>query len=356
MKQIKTTPIFRSRRRWVGGLPWLAAGIVVLGGVTAPKATRAGDNSLPDAAQILDKFVEATGGKAAYQKIHNRVTKGHHEFIEMGFKGKQVSYQAEPNKGRTELEVEVLGSVKQGTDGDLVWYVSGMTGPLVETGVARAAALGEAVFDREVRWREFYKKAECVGEEVIEGKSHYKVVLTPEAGEPETRYYDKESNLLAKTKKTRLSSHVPPASVEITVGDYKWVDGLLIAHERKQTTQGCGGRNEIVFVTDSIEHNVDMPSDRFDPPKEIRALANKLAAGTEGSASGPAPGKRGGGCGHGATTAGGNSGCGGGSASSKTTAGASATGGGGCGSTQAATASQEAATPQQQPGGCGGGS
>jgi len=47
----------------------------------------------------------------------------------------------------------------------------------------------------------------------------------------------------------------------------------------KQTFDMCGSKREILFVTESIEHNVDLPADRFDPPKEIRALALQRKAG-----------------------------------------------------------------------------
>lgn len=163
--------------------------------------------------------------------------------------------------------------MEQGADGEVVWYVSAMTGPLVEEGEARTIALREAAFDHDVEWRKYYSEAECVGEEMIDGKSCHKIVLIPAEGPPETRYYDKASNLLVRTKKTRLSSHMGSVPVESTYSDYRRVDGLLIAHIKKQASEQCGSTREIVFVTESIEHNVDLRPDRFDPPPKVRALA-----------------------------------------------------------------------------------
>ena len=37
----------------------------------ASASVSAADEQLPKADRILDKFVEATGGKSAYEKIHN---------------------------------------------------------------------------------------------------------------------------------------------------------------------------------------------------------------------------------------------------------------------------------------------
>ncbi len=275
MKQMASTPVRHTRRRIPSGFAGPAACAVALGCLTAPNSLRAVDSTSPDAAAILDKYVEVTGGKAAHERIYNRVKKGHHEFVEMGLKGTQIDYVAKPNKSFSQLELEALGKVEQGTDGEVAWYPSSATGPLVESGDALAAALDKAAFDRVVQWRKYYKKAECVGEEVVDGKTCYKIVMTPNVGKPETHYYEKQSNLLIKAKKTRLSSHMPPMSVEVTVSDYRWVDGLLLAHKRKQVSEQCGSPREILFVTDSIGHNVELPADRFDPPEEVRALVRK---------------------------------------------------------------------------------
>ncbi|MFQ5806702.1 MAG: isocitrate lyase/phosphoenolpyruvate mutase family protein, partial [Phycisphaerae bacterium] len=130
-------------------------------------------------------------------------------------------------------------------------------------------------FDRVVQWRKYYKTAECLEEQVIDGKTCYQIVMTPNNGEPETRYYDKQSGLLVKAKKTRLSSNMSPLSAELSFSDYRKVDGLLIAHKVKHESNMCGSKREMLFVTERVSHNVKLPPDRFDPPEEIRALAKK---------------------------------------------------------------------------------
>jgi hypothetical protein len=39
----------------------------------------------------------------------------------------------------------------------------------------------------------------------------------------------------------------------------------------------CGSKREMLFVTESLEHNVELPSDRFDPPDEVRAVVKQDA-------------------------------------------------------------------------------
>jgi len=77
---------------------------------------RAADD-LPKAENILDKYIEVTGGKAAYQKHHSEIQKGSFELAAMGLKGSLVSYRAEPNKSLTEIDLGSIGKMRDGSDG-----------------------------------------------------------------------------------------------------------------------------------------------------------------------------------------------------------------------------------------------
>jgi hypothetical protein len=37
----------------------------------------------------------------------------------------------------------------------------------------------------------------------------------------------------------------------------------------------CGSTHETVYVTESIKHNVELPSDHFDPPAEVVMFAKR---------------------------------------------------------------------------------
>ena len=317
----------------------------------------AAEDALTDAAAILDKYVEATGGRAAYEKIHNRVVKGRVVHVGMGFEDPAISFEAEPDQWYFRADSEALGKIERGTDGQVVWYLAANTGPMVEEGTARDAGLREAAFGRVLRWREFYQKAEYVGQEVVDGRTCYKIVMTPIAGEPETRYYDKESNLLVKTKKTRLSSCAGSIPMESTFSDYRPVDGLLIAHHKKRVFQMCGSTREMLFVTDSVEHNVTIPADRFAVPEEIRSLVSQVALrdGPARPQCGQAGCAGGSGCSHG--------GSGGSQAAALSTDGGQSGHAGqgrgnrpGCGGGKEPASGQGPSKPQQARGGCGSGS
>ncbi len=252
--------------------------VLVLCYFTGLNVLTAAKPSLPDAAVILDKYIEVTGGKAAYEKVYNRVSKSRLVFVGMGVESAVATYSAKPNKSYTKIESDVMGNAEYGTDGNITWYLSGSTGPLIEEGKAREAFLRSATFNSVLYWRKLYKKAECVGEEVINGKKCFKIVMKPSEDNPETFYYDRESNLLVKIKKTRLSSHMGSMPIEMFLSDYKRVDNILIPHKIKQVFKQCGNTRELLFVAEKIEHNVKIAGDIFNPPEEIQSLAKKGAA------------------------------------------------------------------------------
>lgn len=228
---------------------------------------------LPKAEAILDKYVEVTGGKAAYDKLNNRVTKATFEMPAQGIRADLTVYGARPNKLYTLLESGALGKIEEGTDGQVAWELKMMTGPRVKEGDERAFLMREATFDAATQWRKLYKKAECVGLETIDDKPCHKVILTPAEGAPVTRYYDQQSGLLVKVE---MSVTMPMGTIplESYVSDYKSVDGVLFPHKVRVLAVGT----ERFITTQSIEHNVKMPKDRFKLPEDIQALVEKKAS------------------------------------------------------------------------------
>ena len=254
--------------------PMMAA--MICAGLTIPGVLRAEEKSLPKAEDIVDKYVEAVGGKAPFEKLDNRVIKGTMEIVGMGVKGATTIYQARPTKQYFVWETPSLGKFEAGTDGQVVWELSMMQGPQVKKGGERALILREATFDGTVNWRKLYQKAECVGLETVDEKPCYKVVLTPHEGSPETNYYDQESGLLVKSE-VKLETAMGTLPAVGYISDYQRVDGILLAHKVRQVIGG--GLQEQLVVTESVKHNVDIPADRFRLPGEIQALVDKEKGG-----------------------------------------------------------------------------
>ncbi len=250
--------------------------IVLSAALTAPALRASADEPLPKAEEVLDKYVEATGGKAAYEKLKNSVAKGTMEVVGAGVKGKVVVYQEPPNKMRTEVELENLGKIIEGTDGKIVWEINPITGDRIVEGDEKAEKLLHSTFNGEIHWKDMYAKAECTGVEDVDGKPAYKIVLTPKegGGKPTTEYYDKASHLQVKSV---AMSKTPMGEIEVATypSDYKKVDGVLISHKatQKLLTQ------EVTITIGELKHNVDLPADTFKFPESLKVQDEKKKDG-----------------------------------------------------------------------------
>ena len=251
---------------------WLAP--VLLLGAIATSVACAQEQKLPKGEALIEKYIEVTGGKDAYKKIKNRVTKGSLEMPAQGIKIVLTTYAARPDEFRAVMESDAIGRIERGVCDGVVWELSTMTGPQVYDGDMKVVMLRGARFDAAENWRAIWKKAECVGVETVDGKRCYKVAMTPNEGPAETRYYDAESNLLVKTDLT-LNLPSGKIAIESYPGDYKKFDGILYACKTRQVMMGM----EQVVTTETIEHNVAIPEDRFKLPDDVKELMEIDAAG-----------------------------------------------------------------------------
>src|SRR6266508_2247239 len=93
---------------------------------TKPAATA--ETRLPLADEVLDKYVEALGGKAAVEKLTSRVMKGDFELTTMGVTSVAEIYAKAPNKWLLTINVPGFGLVQQGYDGASGWAQDPQTG------------------------------------------------------------------------------------------------------------------------------------------------------------------------------------------------------------------------------------
>jgi hypothetical protein len=228
-------------------------------------AALAADDMKPEA--ILDKYVEVTGGRAAYEKVQTEIASGTLEITSVGVSGTITSYRAWPDKSYALIDFSSMGKAEQGSNGEVAWSINAQEGARIKQGDERAAALRSDAVRGEIRWRDFYKKADLAGSEDIGGKACYKVVLTPNEGGAETRYYDKASNFLVRAV---LPVNTPQGAmtVETDFSDYRDEGGLLFPHTILQRIPNL----DILIKIESVKRNVEIPAGRFDLPAEIKTL------------------------------------------------------------------------------------
>lgn len=232
----------------------------------------AAGQALPPAAQILDRYIQATGGKAAYESRKSEIDTGTLEFAAQGIKGTIVRYSQDPDQYYSSLDIQNIGKVEMGVSGGVAWEKSALLGARIKTGEEKAQALREARMNSSYHWRDLYTKAETVGTETVDGQECYKVILTPTEGKPETMYFEKKSGLLKKTTLI-AASQMGDVPAELVAVEYRDFGGLLTP---VRITQKAAGQ-EFTITIDDVKVNPEIPADRFELPAEIKALLNAPA-------------------------------------------------------------------------------
>ncbi len=234
-------------------------------GCTQPEPETASPKSRGET--ITDRYVEVTGGFEVYAKIQNRVTEGLITLPAQGLEMNLTIYAAKPNKTYLIIKSPAVGTIESGTNDGEAWSNSLMAGPVLRTGNEKLTTLRDATFDRLVHWRQVYNQAEYVGSSDVAGTACDEIRMVPVQGPPQTFHYEQESGLLAKIDAIMVSD-AGELRIESYFSEYKRVDGILIPHKVRIIAMG----QERVFTTKSCKHNVDLPSDRFEPPADVRAL------------------------------------------------------------------------------------
>jgi zinc protease len=225
---------------------------------------------LPKAEVILDRYIEVTGGKAAYQKHTYETLTGTITFPEQGLSGQLTRYAIAPDKEYSVVELGPIGKIESGFTDGIAWEKSAILGPRLKLGDEKDQAAREAQFNGAAEWRKIFPRTETTGSESVNGEDCYKVLLTPAAGKPETQYFSKKSGLLLKTAATAVSP-MGEVAVEVEVSDYRLFDGVLLPTHSRQKA----GAQQLEINITSVTTDQPIPPGTFDLPPEIKTLIDK---------------------------------------------------------------------------------
>lgn len=213
---------------------------------------------------IIERSLEAAGGRAALLRYKSSVLKGTLTVPNQNLFGTIQIYSKAPNKRLTVLAIGEVFNATQGFDGTTAWSSDNLQGTRVLEGVEAALQRRDAVFAGDARWRELWQRAELAGEQQLSGRAVYAVRLIPKAGEgnPLTIYYDKETFLPAGSE-TVIESVQGTFPVKIALGDYRRVGGLMVPHSIDQQISAM----TMKVAISSVEFDVPVDDARFAMPR-----------------------------------------------------------------------------------------
>src|SRR5215813_1278395 len=217
--------------------------------------------SMPSVDQVLDKYVQALGGKAALEKQTSRVAKGSFEIPAFGATGTLESYAKAPNKRVTIIDIPGFGTVYEGFDGKSGWAKDPQQGLRDQSGSELASAKIESEFHRDTKLKQLYPKIVVKGKDKVGDKEAYVLEATPTEGPTETWYFDVASGLLVRSDAERESPQgkVP---VQVYVDSYKDFDGVKIPSVLRQVTPAF----TLNIKIEDVKHNVQVDETKFNKP------------------------------------------------------------------------------------------
>ncbi len=217
--------------------------------------------ALPSVDQILDKYVQAIGGKAAIEKLTSRFQKGSFEIAAFGASGTAEIYEKAPNKTVAVINIAGFGVVQEGFDGKVGWAVDPQNGLREKSGAELASAKLDAEFLKPIKLKLLYPKIVVKGKDKVGDKEVYVVEATPVESSAETWYFDTQSGLMLRQDADREGPQ-GKQSIQVFLDNYKEVDGVKVPFTLHQVTSAF----TIDIKFEEVKHNVPVDDAKFAKP------------------------------------------------------------------------------------------
>lgn len=223
-------------------------------------------DKLPAAREIIDRYVQASGGREAMSRHSSRRAVGKINMPAQGVEGDVEILAARPDLMRLRMTIAGVGEIQSGYNGKVAWSLNPLTGPMLMQGKSHEQAKADADFDSLLHLDTQYKTLETLEKTTFEGRPAYKVRAVRATGDEDLEYYDVENGLMLGAEVTRES---PMGSVKAThiETDYKDFDGLKIA---TRIVQRLMGTEQVITISNVEFDKVDKSA--FELPAAIQAL------------------------------------------------------------------------------------
>jgi len=243
----------------------LASALALIATLAVPALAQEGE---PTAESLIEKSLEAMGGRDTLESVESARITG-----TMNMGGMEAPFLYEwkaPDKVRIEFTIQGMTGT-QAFDGETGWMVMPFMGktdpekmaPEDTEQIKDDADFRGPLYDPESKGY----TVEFMGEEDVEGTPAYKLKLSKENGDVSYIYLDKDYMLEIRQEDDR-TIRGQKMEMETTVGDYKEVDGLMLAHSREMRNSAMPeGQAGQTMIFDKVELNVDIPDERFEMPE-----------------------------------------------------------------------------------------
>ena len=202
--------------------------------MTAGAALAAQTPQLPTVDEVLNKYLAAMGGQAAFDKITTRTARATIEIPDMGISGEMTVTEKAPNKSLVVVQIAQM-TVREGTDGTIGWDENPQSGIREKTGLELAEFKRGSMFNIETKLKTAYPKMNVTGRDTVNGRPVVVIDAIPEQGAPVKIFFDTETGFILKQSGVR---ETPEGQIafESYYDDYRPIDGIKQPYTLRQVT------------------------------------------------------------------------------------------------------------------------
>jgi len=229
--------------------------------VALPAGEAKAAEPLPTVDQVLDKYMQAMGGRAAIEKLKSRVMKGSQVTAD-GTTIPVETYQAAPDKVVSILTTPKQGVMMSGYNGHVAW-VKNQRGQRELSGAQLAQMKRSADFYSDLKFKEIFPGLEVVDREKVGDRDAYVLASQASPTRIEKLYFDTQTGLLLRIVSI-TQTMLAPIPEQTDFEDYRDVDGIKLPFTIRQS--GVDARNGWTRKYTEIKQNVPVDDAKFNPP------------------------------------------------------------------------------------------
>jgi hypothetical protein len=181
--------------------------------------------TLPSADEVLNRYVEAVGGRGAVAKLKTRVMRGMREASQGRSWPLEITVK-EPDKYLMVVNIPEQGEIRQAFNGKTAWVKSSQG--LRELNARELITVKQSIeLSKAIKISEPFPRMIVTGKEKVNDREAYVLEYKPAEGVTEKLFFDVQTGLLLR-RLTSKSTVLVPIPEQIDFEDYREVDGVKL--------------------------------------------------------------------------------------------------------------------------------
>ncbi|MGI8732293.1 MAG: hypothetical protein ACR2LM_03200 [Pyrinomonadaceae bacterium] len=211
--------------------------------------------------QILERYAEAVGGRAAIDRIKSYKAQG--TFESSVLRGTFGAWGKDPHKTLSVIEFPRIGTLKKGFDGENRWVQTPVGTFNDESPRQMAEVERDAEVYRAGKIRNLYESMRVEGKARLKGRDVYVVEGKPAKGPTEKLFFDTDTGLLMRWDMVRRNPERGNIFVKVHLDDYREIDGVKVPFKVRFAFESF----DLTLKVDLLEHNVPIDDAIFEKPR-----------------------------------------------------------------------------------------